>query len=591
MKYFRQLAIYSLILFANTIFSKDLIETLQYEKNKGLLSTNTYLTYLVYSLYDPTKLPETYRWLDQKPIKSGTFIRHYLEEHRNLLDEPARSLLESLLYRPELPYSITSPTGYFKVHYTDSGYNAISTNDDDGNGLPDYVEETARALDYAFKLIVDRLGYREPLDDEGQDGNEYDVYLVYLGRSMYGETVFDYQKTTNPETWIAYSRINNNFSEPFPTKGVDALRVTCAHEFFHAIQLAYSYRADDEFFFEACSTWMEDYAYDDVNDYIQYLYNFFSEPNRPFDLKNENHEYGLSIWNHMLVKKFGPDVIRWTWERMAKKPRGGALGALDDALFKAGSNFNREFVAFSLWNYFTGSRADTISYYPEGHLYPEIRFRKQFSFRTDVSLEDSSKKFSPIYYFFNDPQHNRTFCIILTNLEYHNKEWNVYTHYQLEVVSVPVNQTYEKLDTGLYIKLIAPEIDYWRAQAVIFYSDNSIRIIPFGPKTTSPSENEETILYLFPNPYVIGRDYELKLYFQVKQKSWVEAMIMSSAGRLVKNIHINGFIPGYLEKGKYPQLEWDGTNDRGEFVASGIYIFCLKLDDSVVLKKFGVIRE
>ena len=591
MEHIRRLTIYFFILLPTIIFPKNLIEALQSEKETGTLSTGAYLTHLVYALYEPARLPESYRHFEQKPIKSGTFLHHYLQQHRELLDEPARVIFEAQDVRPDLPYSIISPSGYFKVHYTDSGSDAISPVDDDNTGLPDYAEEAARALDYAFKLIVDSLGYREPLNDEGQDGNEYDVYLVNLGSRMYGETVFELQKTAKPETWTTYTRINAYFDQSFPTRGVAAVCVTCAHEFFHAVQLAYSYRADDEFFFEASSTWIEDYAHDGVNDYVHYLNAFFSKPNTSFDKKDGSHEYGLSIWNHMLCKKFGPDVIRWTWERMAEKPEQGALGALDDALIKAGTSFNLELISFSLWNFFTGSRADTINYYPEGNLYPEIAFKEEYSFQTDISIADSSKKFAPLYYFFNDSENDRTFSVILINLEYHNKDWNAHSQYQLEIVTVPVNQLYEEMDTRLYIQLNAPEIDYWRGRVAILYSDKSAKIIEFGPKTTSPAEKEGTILYLFPNPFVIGQDHEFKVYIRLEQRNWVEAMILSSQGRLVKNINIPGFIPGYLEKNIYPQLEWDGTNDRGEEVAGGIYIFCLKIDDSVVLKKFGVIRK
>lgn len=593
MKFTSRLLFFILILIPVIAFPKNLFETLQTEKANGALSTKDYLTYLVYTLHDPSRLPEKYRNISVKPIKSGTFLRFYLKQHQDLLDEPTRAILKANSFRPNLPDDIISASGRFKVHYATSGYHAVSATDSDRNGLPDYAEEAARVLDYSYKLIVDSLGYKEHLGDDGVDGAEYDVYLVNLGSLYYGSAELEFQKSTNPETWSAYSLVHANFSEAFPTRGVDALRVTCAHEYFHAIQLAYSYRDDDRFFYEISSTWMEDYAYSYVNDYINYLNNFFAKPNTQFDKYDGIHEYGACLWNHLLCKKFGPDVIRWTWKRMAEKPERGALGALNDALIKAGSSFNIEFTSFSLWNYFTGSRADTINYYPEGQLYPEISFKGQYSFRTDISLADSSKKFAPVYYYFTDSENSRNFALILTNLEYHNYNWNALSKYQLSIVDIPINDSYQKLDTRLFVQFKAPVIELWRGQAPIIYSDGNVKIAAFGTQIVPPSEKQGTILYLFPNPFFIGRDHDFKVYFRVEKRSWVEAMILTAHGRMVKAMRINDSItiPGYLEKGIYPQLEWDGTNNRGEYVANGVYIFCLKIGDSVVLKKFSVIRK
>ncbi|MBN1348730.1 hypothetical protein JXJ21_04910 [candidate division KSB1 bacterium] len=594
MNIFRRFMLFCWLIVPVLIFPKNIIQTLQSEKQADQLDLKSYLTYLTYALCEPSRLPPQYQAMTVKPIKSGTFLRLYLNEHQHLLDEPLRALLKTQNARPALDFNITSPSGKFRVHYDLSGYHAVSPTDNNQNGLPDYVEEATKALDYSFHLIVDSLGYRTPLSDGGIHGDEYDIYLLNLGSLYYGETWPETQMSQNPVTFSAYTKIHCNFGSSFPTRGIDALRVTCAHEFFHACHLTYSYRHEDIFFFEASSTWMEDVAYDYVNDYVNYLTDFFLHPETPFDYQDFSHEYGLALWNHMLWKKYGADVIRWAWERMAEKPERGALGALNHALVKIGSTFDLEFQCFSLWNYFTGSRTDFVKYYPEGNLYPEITFRNQFSFRTDISFADSSKKYAPVYYFFNDPDNSRTFSIILTNLEYHEQDWDAMSNYQLSAVSVPVEKTYEKLAERLHVRLYAPAIDFWRGQAVIISDEGDVQTPTFGPKTMSPAEKDGTILYLFPNPFIIGRHREVKLYFKLDKKSWVEAMVFSSAGRLVKEIRIDQStikIPGFVDKGNYPELEWDGTNDAGEYVGSGIYLFGLKIGNSLLMEKIAVVRE
>ena len=51
---------------------------------------------------------------------------------------------------------------------------------------------------------------------------------------------------------------------------INALRVTAAHEFFHAIQFAYDVK-EDLWFMEGSATWVEDEVYDSINDNYQFL--------------------------------------------------------------------------------------------------------------------------------------------------------------------------------------------------------------------------------------------------------------------------------------------------------------------------------
>ena len=50
------------------------------------------------------------------------------------------------------------------VHYVTTGLDAPPLNDDNGNGVPDYVEEAGAAADTAFAYYAAR-GFRAPLAD------------------------------------------------------------------------------------------------------------------------------------------------------------------------------------------------------------------------------------------------------------------------------------------------------------------------------------------------------------------------------------------------------------------------------------------
>jgi len=88
--------------------------------------------------------------------------------------------------------------------------------------------------------------------------------------------------TQIPERWTSDIDIDNDFiGSKYNAKGIQALRVTAAHEFHHAIQYGYGWWGE-RYPYELTSTWMEDVVYTDVNDYYQYLPDYFVDSMRDF---------------------------------------------------------------------------------------------------------------------------------------------------------------------------------------------------------------------------------------------------------------------------------------------------------------------
>ena len=102
--------------------------------------------------------------------------------------------------------------------------------------MPDYVDEAARVFESVWDLQINQLGYSPPLSDG--DG-VYDVYIKNLAlQSVYGYThPIAYPESRTP----SYMEIDNNFTDNIyrHARGFNGLRVTAAHEFFHAIQFGY----------------------------------------------------------------------------------------------------------------------------------------------------------------------------------------------------------------------------------------------------------------------------------------------------------------------------------------------------------------
>ena len=76
---------------------------------------------------------------------------------------------------------------------------------------------------------------------------------------------------------------------------------------------------------------------------------------------------------------------------------------------------------------------------------------------------------------------------------------------------------------------------------------------------------------------------EVKLKYKSAGNENLSIIIIDGAGRKVKSIHI------VTEPGEH-DVQWDGKNDRGEMVASGIYYFLIDLNGQKYGKKLVLLK-
>ncbi len=212
--------------------------------------------------------------------KCGLGLVEEIKNNMSAFSIEQQTVLSKILQRPTLPLSMVSPNGFFKIHYTDTGTDAVIYD----------INLFAQALDSAYNFEVNYLGYPPPPTDgsEGGDG-KYDVYIRNLG-NLYGQT--SSETKVGATNWTSYLEVDNDFSG-FYTQGINAARVTVAHEFHHAIQMgnyaplnsSSSIRSSDIFFYEITSTSMEEFVFSTVNDYYAYMPDYFRSPERAFPFK------------------------------------------------------------------------------------------------------------------------------------------------------------------------------------------------------------------------------------------------------------------------------------------------------------------
>jgi hypothetical protein len=121
---------------------------------------------------------------------------------------------------------------------------------------------------------------------------------------------------------------------------------------------------------EMSSTFMEDYVYDSINDYVQYVNKFLPVADaKPFNVTDNNTEYANSLYLHMLTKVHGVNIFRQIWETIIRYP---ALDALDLVLRKYDDSFSKSFNQYACWLYFSGHYADSLHYFKDGHLFTDL---------------------------------------------------------------------------------------------------------------------------------------------------------------------------------------------------------------------------
>ncbi|MBZ5737701.1 MXAN_6640 family putative metalloprotease [Nocardioides mangrovi] len=259
-------------------------------------------------------------------------------------------------------------------------FGSVRVHWDAGTAGNQWVSKVADVVKHVL-ATYDKAGYRAPESDGTRGGGNglFDVYLDDLGPSYYGYCSTD-QEPSDPgpyDTW-AYCAFNTDYSWASAHTPLQNLKVTAAHEIFHAVQFAYDY-FEDPWFYEATATWAEDELYTSINDNRQYLQDSpISNPTRPLDLGNGLSVYGGWIFFRYLTERFPrtvgglPVIIRKIWEDAdsVTGPDDYSIQAVTKVLADHDVSLRRVLADFAVAN-----RRPAASY-AEGKHYPQAPLRR-----------------------------------------------------------------------------------------------------------------------------------------------------------------------------------------------------------------------
>ncbi|MDP8206939.1 MAG: T9SS type A sorting domain-containing protein [Candidatus Electryonea clarkiae] len=463
-------------------------------------------------------------------VKCGT-IHSYNLVHN--LDSPIASL------RPALPLSSISASGRFEVHYTLSGADSTTS---------EFVDSALIYLDDIWRLEVDSLGFNPPAFEE--DGRIH-VYIENLSY-YYGSS----HPLSSSGTGVpGYIRCENDFAESvFSTHGIDALKVTLAHEFFHLIQFGYRLDPFQLGLYEWFSTWMEDIAYENVNDYIAYTDVLFENPESSLIRTNGIQEYAASVFIHLVSQGYGNDIINMIWEEF-----GDGGGDLFDHIFQAismnGAENYEVAAKYMAWCYYTGERAIDGFGFLDASLYHTLEVTRLPSWSVSVSEDLGTWGF---------------YGAVLPGPIQGNPGFTVSPEDSVAgVISVRngnVVQYYSDRDDGT----LSGDRGFAGALAL----DTSVRdaTISVSPDNDAPFE----IISIYPNPSIESVSFEVFIEDPLK----FSFDIYNVLGRKVYSKEVNTL------GARYSQILWNGVSQSGRRAASGLYILRVEKNGNTQCKPF-----
>jgi hypothetical protein len=213
---------------------------------------------------------------------------------------------------PEQTYSSRSAV----VHYVVLGIDAPPLNDDDLDGVPDYVEHVGEAADRALGYY-ERRGFRVPLADTAGPDARPDLYVSRFSPGTLG-VAFPSDRAQGG----AFVAIANNL-DPSAERSFASVYATVAHELFHVVQFAYFLGKDPplpSWILEGTAAALERRVNTELDDLVAtiQLRRWFSATNRGLS----GQSYGAQLfWAYFDRRE--PALLPALLTRLARRPVAG----------------------------------------------------------------------------------------------------------------------------------------------------------------------------------------------------------------------------------------------------------------------------
>lgn len=290
----------------------------------------------------------------------------------------------------------TRTTDHFEIFYTLDGPHQTT---------PEFVDSLSKSLEYAWNFHINKSGMLPPVGisesyhyQRATQNGYYTVEILdidllrdtrlILGGTCHGcygltipfdstqsELIIDndflYTPVYGTETdsvqfngkTCSYSvatepLVNTTYGYSYADRWNDALRITTAHELYHAIQFQYLSLDYLTFWFEASAAGIENVVVPDVNDYIAYVDAAARANGTPLDKIDDG--YAASTFFLHLYHHVGQNTDRLVWENFKKSPSKTFQEQLSQVLEKKEIDADSVFHDFATRIAFAGNRSSLV---------------------------------------------------------------------------------------------------------------------------------------------------------------------------------------------------------------------------------------
>ncbi len=477
---------------------------------------------------------------------------------------------------PAFPDSVLSPSGRFMIYYYASG----DTTDTASIATTAFADSAGLDADRAYDFEIGDLGYTAPqytvvyFNPATNDSvRHYNIYLIafhtpqgFYQLEAYGATfILDSGQDNNGRLadspsgnyrFRSYIQTDDSFtSDIYATHGLDALRITIFHEFFHVIQFS-GYGHPPNFmapypnyiyFQEMSSVWMEWLSTPMVKDYLNYVGQYLGTLDDRFD-ESPSSGYGQYIYFAYLTHRFNDTgIVKKIWEYY-RDSSGDPITCIDEVLRRDyGSSFCEEYERFGAELAQIGSSIGMASDIPDPDLLPVD------------SIHITGVPFSSTY----------EFPSIALSLQLFSA--STQTQACLEVIARDTNRAVQSNGSIEFTSMTQPPVLSFDA--------------PTGDCDTeicSPG------LQVFPNPFV--SDGSTLTYLLASTLSTAPISVVMNIMDL-NEIEIRSTKTAALPFRGTWNAVWDGRDDNGKLVGSGEYLYSLHVDGALKAGKIVVVRK
>ena len=365
----------------------------------------------------------------------------------NNLSPEFQKLYKSALQLPDYFKSFISPGGHFEILYTTQGPDSVNPQDHYGydpadwrnrvnskNGIPDYIDEVAWALDSCWSQLVDRFGFIPPVAyrDARYQSEKYKVIVEQQMTGYYGLTYVDKKAAGSQKGYPSYISLRNDWSGKewtgtgYQQRPQDGIRVTCAHELFHAVQYAMSWNVVGDIFLddfplswiEGSAVLMEELTFGYINDYIQYADLYFFNPHMPFFDKSNNETIYTNSLLLLYLYKFASDTPGIDFIRGIHYANYEQTTPFHTNIRQTASSFDWQWTdllnSFHAASFFSGSRADTGRFLADAQQFRQWSFIEPQS--TLQSIEKSIRSNAmETFHLTREKNHSDTLSVLLSS--------------------------------------------------------------------------------------------------------------------------------------------------------------------------------